>query len=58
MESYNNKNFVSNEYEIIKQLGSGSFGEVYLTRILTNGMLVASKIEEKDGKKKSKLVDE
>ncbi len=58
MESYNNKNFVSNEYEIIKQLGSGSFGEVYLTRILTNGMLVASKIEEKDGKKNSKLVDE
>ena len=58
MESYNNKNFVSNEYEIIKQLGSGSFGEVYLTRILNNGMLVASKIEEKDGKKNSKLVDE
>ena len=58
MESYNNKNFVSNEYEIIKQLGSGSFGEVYLTRILKNGELVASKIEEKDGKKNSKLVDE
>ncbi len=60
MESYNNKNLVSNEYEIIKKLGSGSFGEVYLTKILTNGALVASKIEEKDNSKKktSKIVDE
>ena len=59
MESYNNKNLVSNEYEIIKQLGSGSFGEVYLTRIISNSLLVASKIEEKDGNKKSnKIIDE
>ena len=58
MESYN-KNLVSNEYEIIKQLGSGSFGEVYLTRIISNGLLVASKIEEKEGNKKnSKIIDE
>ena len=59
MESYNNKNLVSNEYEIIKQLGSGSFGEVYLTRIISTGLLVASKIEEKEGSKKSsKIIDE
>jgi serine/threonine protein kinase len=58
MESYN-KNLVSTEYEIIKQLGSGSFGEVYLTRIISNGLLVASKIEEKEGSKKnSKIIDE
>ncbi len=60
MESYNNKSLVSNEYEIIKKLGSGSFGEVYLTKILSNGALVASKIEEKENSKKktSKIVDE
>jgi len=62
METYNNtKNLVSNEYEIIKKLGSGSFGEVYLTKILSTGQLVASKIEEKNNKKKkndSKIFDE
>jgi serine/threonine protein kinase len=60
MESYNNKSLVSNEYEIIKKLGSGSFGEVYLTKILSNGALVASKIEEKENSKKktSKILDE
>jgi len=59
MESYNNRNLVSNEYEIIKKLGSGSFGEVYLTKILSSGALVASKIEEIENKKKtSKILDE
>ena len=62
METYNNtKNLVSNEYEIIKKLGSGSFGEVYFTKILSTGQLVASKIEEKNNKKKkndSKIFDE
>jgi serine/threonine protein kinase len=59
MESYKNNNLVSNEYEIIKKVGSGSFGEVYLTKMLSTGKLVASKIEEKDGdKKNSKIFDE
>lgn len=58
MENYN-KHLVSNEYEIIKKLGSGSFGEVYLTKILSNNSLVASKIEEKTNEKKqSKILDE
>lgn len=59
METYKNNNLVSNEYEIIKKVGSGSFGEVYLTKMLSNGKLVASKIEEKEGKRKnSKIFDE
>jgi serine/threonine protein kinase len=62
METYNSsKNLVSNEYEIIKKLGSGSFGEVFLTKILSTGQLVASKVEEKKNKKKkndSKIFDE
>ena len=61
MESYKNKNnnLVSKEYEIIKKVGSGSFGEVFLTKILASGKLVASKIEEKDSdKKNSKIFDE
>lgn len=62
MESYknkNNNNLVSNEYEIIKKVGSGSFGEVYLTKMIASGKLVASKIEEKEGEKKnSKIFDE
>jgi len=59
MESYKNKdNLVSHEYEIIKKLGSGSFGEVYLTKVIQNGRLVASKIEEKDSKKRSKILEE
>ena len=62
METYNSsKNLVSNEYEIIKKLGSGSFGEVFLTKILSTGQLVASKIEEKKNKKNkndSKIFDE
>jgi len=59
MESYNNRNLVSKKYEIIKKLGSGSFGEVYLTKILSSGALVASKIEERENKKKtSKILDE
>ena len=59
MELYKNTNkiLVSNEYEIIKKLGSGSFGEVYLTKIISNSSLVASKIEEKKGKT-CKIVDE
>lgn len=60
MESYkDNKkiSYVSNEYEIIKKLGSGSFGEVYLTKIVKDGTLVASKIEEKSNKH-SKILDE
>ncbi len=58
-KNHNNNNLVSNEYEIIKKLGSGSFGEVYLTKILSSGQLVASKIEEKESdKKSSKIIDE
>jgi serine/threonine protein kinase len=55
MESYKK---VSNEYEIIKKIGSGSFGEVYLTKLVNNDLLVASKIEEKSGDKVSKIYDE
>lgn len=58
-ENNENNNRVSNEYEIIKKVGSGSFGEVYLTKMLSNGHLVASKIEEKDGNiQNSKIFDE
>lgn len=59
MESYKNNNLVSNEYEIIKKVGSGSFGEVYLTKMLSTGKLVASKIEEKKtSRNNSKIFDE
>ena len=55
----NNINKVSNEYEIIKKVGSGSFGEVYLTKIISTEKLVASKIEEKNGNRNnSKIFDE
>ena len=54
----NKKPIVSNEYEIIKQIGHGSFGEVYLTRSLSQNILSASKIEEKTSKRPCKVFDE
>lgn len=62
MEKYEKKNtqkIVSNEYDIIKQIGSGSFGEVYLTKLLSTNNYVASKIEEKKNiNNRSKLLEE
>jgi casein kinase 1 len=58
MEHYKNSNLVSSEYEIIKKLGSGSFGEVFLTKILETNEYVASKIEEKGEKNNSKIPEE
>ncbi len=56
MEKY--KSIVSNQYEIIKQIGSGSFGEVYLTRLISHNLFTASKIEEKHSKRHCKVYDE
>jgi serine/threonine protein kinase len=60
MEIYKKSiNLVSNEFEIIKKLGCGSFGEVYLTKIIKLNKYVASKIEDKKNiKKNSKILDE
>lgn len=56
MELNNNKT-ISDEYEIIKKIGYGSFGEVFLTKINQNNKYVASKIEEKSTKT-NKIHDE
>jgi len=43
------KNLMINNYEFIQHIGSGSFGEVYLTKDKI-GNLYASKVEEKNNK--------
>lgn len=46
----NNITFQDN-FDLIKKIGSGSFGDIYLIRDKSNGKLMASKVEEYGGKK-------
>ncbi len=48
--------YISEDYNIIKKIGSGSFGEVYLTENKQDNTLLASKVEEKNSN--SRLIEE
>jgi casein kinase 1 alpha len=54
--SYDNLK-LEEKFNIIKKIGQGSFGEVYLTKYLEENILVASKIEDKTNKD-SRLLEE
>jgi serine/threonine protein kinase len=41
---------IHNRFEILKRLGSGSFGEVFLAKDLTTNLLCAIKTERSDSK--------
>lgn len=45
-------------YELIKKIGSGSFGDVYLSRDKNSNILMASKVEECRKDKRTKLQSE
>ena len=44
-------NTFQDNYEIIKKIGSGSFGDVYLSRDKHTDILMASKVEDYNNKK-------
>jgi len=46
---------LSNDYSVIEQIGAGSFGEVYLAKDEVNNRTVAAKVENRNGKKDSRL---
>jgi serine/threonine protein kinase len=41
---------IQNRFEILKRLGSGSFGEVFLAKDITTNLLCAIKTERSDSK--------
>ena len=43
--------FIFKKYQVMKKLGGGSFGEVYLGKTLYNGEFVAIKTEQNKGGK-------